>query len=156
MEATSEQGQTVCCAAFGSDGMPSMAALPLRERLAASARLMEASTAAQRAPLAAQAPGLHGAPQAYFSSGGQAAAAAPARHGPVAGAFGGHALMGRSAPAGPQMVTSVPVLPGRGTAGTALAQTPAERPGARSISALKLHALPRTKQCGWPASAIWE
>ncbi|BDA43201.1 probable crossover junction endonuclease MUS81 [Coccomyxa sp. Obi] len=110
---------------LGSAGLPNLTALPLRERLAAATRLVEASMAAQRNPQAAQA---QGAPQAYFNPGGHAAAA-PAQHRPVAGAFGGHVLMGGLAPAGPQMVTSVPVQPGRGTAAQAPTHTPAGRPG---------------------------
>lgn len=121
----SEQGQCCACAALGSSGLPGTAALPLRERLAAATRLVE-----QRNSLAPQAPGVHGATQAYYNAGGHAAAAPVQQHRPVAAAFGGHVFMGGLAAAGPQMVTSVPVQPGWGSAAQQPAQPPAGRPGA--------------------------
>lgn len=101
-------------------------ALPLRERLAAAQQFVEASMAALPGVAARQ------ISQASHSGiAGQStaiplqcmAAAAPA------GGFGRNAFY--ASPVAPQMVTSMPVAPGR----AAPAQRPARRPGAAPFSA---------------------
>ena len=128
-----------CCAAFGRDGLPNLTALPLRERLAAAQRFVEASMAAGRGYPGGSTAAAHRAPPAAQSGSVGRSAGAPMQ--PPPGAAG---YAGRQPPsvayyvpqAAAQMLTTVPVLPSEAAAGRAPMRPAAPRPGVLSIPLL--------------------